>query len=111
GTWLGSTFRHDLFVNQERQLLTILTSTVLLLGLVSGLAVAIATLTGQQWEVLVLGAAPGGATEMALTAKFLDIDVALVTAFQLTRIFIFMPNIPWIIRMIDAYEQRRQARR
>ncbi len=111
GTWLGSTFRHDLFVNQERQLLAILTSTVLLLGLVSGLAVAIATLTGQQWEVLVLGAAPGGATEMALTAKFLDIDVALVTAFQLTRIFLFMPNIPWIIRMIDAYEQRKQARR
>lgn len=111
GTWLGSTFRRDLFANQKRQLLTILASTLLMLGLVSALAVAIALVTGQRWEVLVLGAAPGGITEMALTAKFLGIDVALVTAFQLTRIILFMPNIPWIIRMIDAYEQRKGTRR
>jgi len=109
GTWLGSTFRHDLFVNQKRQLITILTSTILLLGLVSVLAIGMAWMTGQQWEVLVLGAAPGGVTEMALTAKYLSIDLALVTAFQLTRIFIFMPNIPWIIRMIDTYEKRKNA--
>ena len=111
GTWLGSTFRHDLFLNQKRQLFAIIASTLVLLGLVSGIAVAIALLASQPWEVLVLGAAPGGVTEMALTAKFLGIDLALVTAFQLTRIFLFMPNIPWIIRMIDAYEQRREARR
>jgi hypothetical protein len=109
GTWLGSTFRHELFVNQKRQLITILTSTIALLGLVSALAIGVAWLTGQTWEVLVLGAAPGGVTEMALTAKYLGIDLALVTAFQLTRIFIFMPNIPWIIGVIDAYEQRRNA--
>ncbi len=111
GTWLGSTFRRDLFVRQKRQLLAIMSSTFVLLGLISAIAVAIASIAGQPWEVLVLGAAPGGVTEMALTAKFLGIDLALVTAFQLTRIFLFMPNIPWIIRMIDAYEQRRQARR
>ncbi len=111
GTWLGSTFRHDLFANQKRQLVTILASTLLLLGIISGLAVAIALLAGQPWEVLVLGSAPGGVTEMALTAKFLGIDLALVTAFQLTRIFLFMPNIPWIIRMIDAYEHRKATPR
>lgn len=111
GTWLGSTFRHDLFANQKRQLIAIMTSTLMLLAVISGIAVAIAALAGQPWEVLVLGAAPGGVTEMALTAKFLGIDLALVTAFQLTRIFLFMPNIPWIIRMIDAYEQRKAARR
>ncbi|WP_425101924.1 AbrB family transcriptional regulator [Tropicibacter sp. S64] len=110
GTWLGSTFRHDLFVNQKRQLVAILLSTLVLLGLVSGIAVAIAWLAGQPWEVLVLGAAPGGVTEMALTAKFLGIDLALVTAFQLTRIFLFMPNIPWMIRMIDAFEHRKDRR-
>ncbi|MCB1356870.1 MAG: AbrB family transcriptional regulator [Maritimibacter sp.] len=111
GTWLGSTFRHELFVNQKRQLFATVASTLILLGLISGVAVAIARLAGQPWEVLVLGAAPGGVTEMALTAKFLGIDLALVTAFQLTRIFLFMPNIPWIIRMIDAHEQRKAARR
>ncbi len=111
GTWLGSTFRLDLFANQKRQLIVIMASTLTLLGLVSGIAVAIAWLADQPWEVLILGAAPGGVTEMALTAKFLGIDVALVTAFQLTRIFLMMPNIPWIIRMIDAYEQRKDSQR
>ncbi len=110
GTWLGSTFRRDLFAGNKHRLIAILTSTLLLLGLVSALAVAISVLAGLHWEILVLGAAPGGVTEMALTAKFLGIDLALVTAFQLTRIFLFMPNIPWIIRMIDAYEQQRDTR-
>nr|WP_175582172.1 AbrB family transcriptional regulator [Phaeobacter sp. HF9A] len=109
GTWLGGTFRHDLFVNQKRQLAAIMTSTLVLLSLISGIALAIAWMAGQPWEVLVLGAAPGGVTEMALTAKFLGIDLALVTAFQLTRIFLFMPNIPWIIRMIDRYERRKRS--
>ncbi len=40
-------------------------------------------------------------------AKFLGQDVALITAFHLIRIFIFMPNIPWVIDLIHRYEKRR----
>lgn len=109
GTWLGSTFRRELFVGQWRLLSTTLTGTFLLLGLVAALAVGLAHASGQDWEVLVLGAAPGGVTEMALTAKYLGVDLALVTAFQLTRIFVFMPNIPWIIRLIDRMEKRKKT--
>lgn len=107
GTWLGSVFTKELFIGNRRMVLVSLLGTILLLGLVSGCAVAMAAVSGQKWEVLVLGAAPGGVTEMALTARYLGVDIALVTAFQLTRIFIFMPNIPWIIRVIDRWEKKR----
>ncbi len=109
GTWLGSTFRRSLFTEGKKLVAASVTSTLLLLGFVSATAIALAKISGQNWEVLVLGSAPGGVTEMALTAKFLHVDVALVTAFQLTRILIFMPNIPWIIDLITRLEARAKT--
>lgn len=107
GTWLGSTFRRSLFERGRELVIAAFGSSIALLIAVSAIAVSLSWVSGQDWEVLVLGAAPGGVTEMALTAKFLGIDVALVTAFQLTRILIFMPNIPWIIRLISKWEARQ----
>lgn len=111
GTWLGSTFRRDLLLNGGRLVAASAFSTLLLLALVSAFAAGVAHLSGLDWEVLVLGLAPGGVTEMALTAKFLGVDLALVTAFQLTRIFIFMPNIPWIVRLVALFEAQQIAKR
>jgi uncharacterized membrane protein AbrB (regulator of aidB expression) len=39
---------------------------------------------------------------MALTARFLHEDVALITAFHLTRIFLIIPNIPWILALLHG---------
>lgn len=108
GTWLGSTFRRDLFSSGNGHILATTVSALALLILISGVALGLAHFGGYPWETLVLGAAPGGVTEMALTAKFLGAEVALVTAIQLTRIFLFMPNIPWIVRLIDRSESRKR---
>jgi membrane AbrB-like protein len=108
GTWLGSTFRRELFASGDGQIIGATVSALVLLSLISAVALGLAHLCGYPWIVLVLGAAPGGVTEMALTAKFLGVEVALVTAIQLTRIFLFMPNIPWIVRLIDQAEARRR---
>ncbi|MDH4442269.1 MAG: AbrB family transcriptional regulator [Rhizobium sp.] len=107
GVWLGSTFRRDLFQAAGRLVMASILATLALLAMTSGVAVAIAFTLGLDWELMVLSAAPGGVTEMALTAKFLGQDVALITAFHLTRIFIFIPNIPWIIGLIHRYEKQR----
>lgn len=109
GTWLGSTFRQSLFRKAGRLVFASITTTLLLLLLSSAAAAAAAALLRMEWETLVLGAAPGGAAEMALTARFLEQNVALVTAFQLVRIFLFMPNIPWAIRKLHEFEERRRA--
>lgn len=107
GVWLGSTFRRDLFQAAGRLVVSSILATLALLAMTSAVAVAIALILGLDWELMVLSAAPGGVTEMALTAKFLGQDVALITAFHLTRIFIFIPNIPWIIGLIHRHEQQR----
>ncbi len=109
GVWLGSTFRRALFQAAGRLVITSVLATLALLAMTSGVAVVIAVGLGLDWELMVLGAAPGGVTEMALTAKYLGQDVALITAFHLTRIFIFIPNIPWIVGLIHRYEKRRST--
>ncbi len=108
GTWLGSTFRRELFMAAGQLVTTSVMTTLLMLILNSTIATTIAFLFDIEWETLVLGAAPGGVTEMALTAKYLGLDVAVITAFQLTRIFIFMPNIPLLIRIVNKWETHRK---
>lgn len=109
GTWLGSTFRRELFTSGNGHILATSIAALALLTLIAGAALSVAYLGGYDWEALVLGSAPGGVTEMALTAKFLGIEVALVTAIQLVRIFLFIPNIPWIVGLIARSEARRNA--
>lgn len=111
GCWLGSTFRRELLVRAGRLVLTATASVLAVLALCSSIAGAIALMAGLDWRLLVLGAAPGGVTEMALTAKFLHQNATIVTAFHLTRIFIFMPNIPWIVALLFRIEQRHIARK
>ncbi|MFC7705451.1 AbrB family transcriptional regulator [Plastorhodobacter daqingensis] len=106
GAWLGSTFRREILTRAGRLVMTSVVSSVTLLVLCSSIAAAIAWVSGLNWQLVVLGAAPGGVTEMALTAKFLQQDATIVTAFHLTRIFIFMPNIPWIVALIARFETR-----
>lgn len=104
GTWLGSTFRRALFVSAGRMVTASLISTFSFI-LVSGLAaVGAAHILGMHWETLVLATAPGGVTEMALTAKFLGEDVALITAFHIVRIFIIVPSIPFMVRWLHDRE-------
>lgn len=69
GTWLGSTFRREVFTSGQGQILATSVSALALLVLISGVALALAALAGHPRETLVLGAAPGGVTEMALTAS------------------------------------------
>lgn len=105
GSWLGSTFRRRLFATAGRLVSASIASTLLLLSMTTTIALGLAWATGLDWEVLALGAAPGGVTEMALTAAFLHQNVPLVTAFHLTRIFLIVPNIPWVVRRLHRLER------
>ena len=109
GTWLGSTFRRSIFQTAGRLVGVAFATSLLLLVMTTFVALVAAGLTDFAWEPLVLGAAPGGITEMALTAQFLEQDVALVTAFQLTRVFVLMPNIPWMIALLIRFEASRPS--
>jgi hypothetical protein len=102
GTWLGSTFRRELFLNAGRLVVMTTVTSLLLVVLCTAFAASLALVTDFPWEILVLGAAPGSITEMALTARFLHEDVALITAFHLVRIFLIIPNTPWMLKLIHS---------
>ncbi|WP_072298376.1 AbrB family transcriptional regulator [Paracoccus sp. SM22M-07] len=106
GTWLGSTFRRSLFVSAGRTVGAIAVSTLLFVMLSTACGLIASQLLNLHWEDMVLGAAPGGVTEMALTAKFMDLDVALITAFHLVRIFLIVPFIPTLGRWMHRLEGR-----
>lgn len=110
GTWLGGTFRREIVSSAWRLTVTSLVSAMLTLAFCTLSAVTIAALSGLDWKTLVLGAAPGGVVEMALTARFLEQDIVLVTTFHLIRIFIFMPNLAWIVRLIVRHEARHRQK-
>ncbi|MCD1636498.1 AbrB family transcriptional regulator [Martelella mediterranea] len=106
GSWLGAQFRREVLTTALGMSVMAIASSMLLLLLCSLCAIAIAAISGLDWKAVVLGAAPGGAVEMALTAKFLEENVVLITTFHIVRIFIFMPSIPWIVKGLLRYDQR-----
>lgn len=105
GVWLGSAFRRAVFIEAGQQIGAILAATVAFLVLVSAGAAGLAAMFGQPWRVLVLGAVPGGITEMALTAKFLGVDVTLVTGLQMARYLLFVLAMPWLLRLFQLLER------
>lgn len=106
GTWLGSCFTRSTFTEREGLMTSILVSSSLLLLLCLAGAWLASRLTGLAFPSMVLGFAPGGTTEMALTAGILGQDVALVTAMHLARIFVIMPNLPWLTRLGSRTRRR-----
>jgi uncharacterized membrane protein AbrB (regulator of aidB expression) len=64
----------------------ILTTIVLLLAC-SGIGLAVSFGAGIPWDTMLLAAAPGSVTEMALTAEVMHANAAVVTAFHIVRIF------------------------
>lgn len=106
GTWLGSTFRRALFISAGRYLTFTIAFSILFVAVCAFLGMTVSYLLNLPLDLMLLASAPGGVTEMALTAKVLGADTSLITAFHVTRIFIIMPNISWIVAAFNRYEAR-----
>lgn len=99
GTWLGACLRPDLLLRQRRLIAAMLLSSFLLIASCALAAWGLSALFAAPFATVMLGMAPGGVTEMALTAGLLGLDVAFVTAMQITRIFLIMPNLARLVRL------------
>src|SRR3546814_15813040 len=75
---------------------------MLLVALCTAFAASHALVTDLPRNILVLGAAPGSITEMALNARFLREDVELITAFHLVRIFLIIHSTPFLLALLHA---------
>lgn len=86
GVSLGVRFRADFLHTAPRWLASVALGTVVLMAVCAAFAAALAAATGLPWVTLLLGTSPGGITEMAITAKVLQLGVPVVTAFQVCRL-------------------------
>jgi membrane AbrB-like protein len=107
GVWLGAMLDRDLMSRARGFVPAVFVSTALLLVLCVAMALGISAATGISWQIMVLATAPGSVTEMALTAKILQENVALVTAFHVVRIFVIIPSAPLIFAITVKLAGRR----
>ena len=88
GSALGTRFKPSLKQESRKLLVGIVASTIVTLFMTTTLGLTIAWLIGETGSTMILSTAPGGLSEMCITAKTLRLGVALVTAFQVARLFV-----------------------
>lgn len=110
GASLGAMFDRRFLLEARRFLpATVAVTGLLIVGCVS-IALLLARATGLPTGTLILSLAPGSMTEMAVTAKVLQLGVPLVTAFHLLRIFLVVLLTPWLLALLHWAARRLQAR-
>lgn len=86
GISLGVRFTRGFVHLAPRWLSSVALATGAMMLLCAAFAWVLAQFTPLHWATLLLGTAPGGITEMSITAKVLQLGVPLVTAFHVTRL-------------------------
>ncbi|SAH82117.1 Putative ammonia monooxygenase [Bordetella ansorpii] len=96
GTQLGLAFRRQELMAVRRALPAILLNVGILAAGCAAVAALLAVVSGASLAALVLATAPGGVTEMCLTARSLGLEVPLVVGFHICRVFIVVSATPWL---------------
>lgn len=99
GISLGSAFTRGMFAYGRSFILHASWTTLLLILVTFTISATIASQTGDAMALLILANAPGGAPEMGMLAKTLDLDAALVTAYHLIRLLMITPSSQLIFRL------------
>ena len=86
GVSLGVRFTPAFVHTAPRWLVSVAVGTLALIALSAGFAGLLVLGTGLPLATLLLGTAPGGIAEMAITAKVLQLGAPVVTAFQVCRL-------------------------
>lgn len=90
GCALGSRFDADFVRGAPRFVAAVLAAVLLSIVLSALFALGLTAVSGRPPATMLLGMAPGGVAEMAITAKVLQLGVPLVTAFHVTRLVVLL---------------------
>ncbi|WP_310614614.1 AbrB family transcriptional regulator [Limnohabitans sp.] len=86
GVSLGVRFTAAFVQTAPRWLASVAIGTLAMIGLCACFGGLLGWATNTPLATMILGVAPGGIAEMAITAKVLQLGVAVVTAFQVCRL-------------------------
>ena len=107
GAYIGSSVELTR-LHQYHGMGKVLLGGVLLVLLVSmGMGCIISEVTGTDLATAFLATAPGGLTEMGITALVVGADSSTMVAYQLTRLLFIMLVFPYIARAIVALYRRK----
>ncbi|MEY4732920.1 MAG: hypothetical protein RLZZ464_986 [Pseudomonadota bacterium] len=105
GVSLGVRFRREFIHTAPQWLLSAAGGTFVMMALSLGFGLLMAWLTGLHPATLILGTAPGGIAEMAITAKVLQLGVPVVTAFQVCRLVAVLLMVGPLFQWVIAHEK------
>lgn len=101
GASLGARLSPDFLRGSRRLALASVAGVLLLSAIMAGVALALSAGFGLPLASLLLGLAPGGMPEMAITAKVLNLGVPLVLAFHLVRTLLCNLLVGPLWRLLD----------
>jgi membrane AbrB-like protein len=90
GCALGTRFSRQFLSDAPRFVAVLLLCICLMMLLSAAMAWGLATAAGIYVPTMILAAAPGGIAEMSITARTLQLGVALVTAAHVTRVLLIV---------------------
>jgi uncharacterized protein len=102
GVSLGVRFTAEFLHTAPRWLLSVAGGTLGMIVLCAGFGWLLAWGTGLHPATLMLATSPGGITEMAITAKVLQLGVPVVTAFQVCRLVAVLLLVEPVYRRVYA---------
>lgn len=100
GISLGVRFTPAFVHTAPRWLVSVVWSTLLMIALCAGFAWVLSWGTGLHLATMLLGTAPGGIAEMAITAKVLQLGAPVVTAFQVCRLIAVLMLVGPLYRLL-----------
>ena len=100
GCALGARFEQEFVKKAPGYLLVVALSVLLAMALAALFGWLLAHLGGLALPTMVLATAPGGITEMCITAKALQLGVPLVTAAHVTRVLILVTTTAPLFRLV-----------
>lgn len=110
GCALGSRFERRYLQGLGRYMGAVVASIAFALAASLAFSAALAWLTRLPLPSLVLATAPGGISEMCITAKVLQLGVPLVTAAHVTRVLVLITATAPLYRLARAVSERRARR-
>ena len=104
GCALGARFSRQLRSDAPRFVMVVVMSILVMMLLSAAMAWGLANAAGIFVPSMILAAAPGGIAEMSITARNLQLGVALVTAAHVTRVLIIVST------TLPVYHLQRRIR-
>lgn len=98
GAWLGAQFKRDLLAQLPRVTAAAVATSLFMILCAAAGAFALQAGTGLPYSTSFLSLAPAAVTEMVLTAKLMNLDAEIVSAFHIMRIAIVSSTVLIVFR-------------